>query len=267
MTTQWVCQAFCTTDDAFGTDEGCQLDRAQNLQLLAATVDQASDILFQLSGGRVFGVCTRTVRPVSDGHCGPMSPLDWAVFPVSSSPFSWSWRTSGYESDRFGGLRTVPLAGPNTTVTQVKVDGAVLATSAYDLLDGNNLARIDGSSWPTANDLTLADTAVGTWSITFTFGYVIDFITKAAAAELAADLALAYLGRANRMPAGVRGINVQGAIVDLGEVADGLRAGNEELPAVSRFLGVYGNPNDGSRRTTAVWSPELDQGWNLVTRS
>lgn len=81
------------------------------------------------------------------------------------------------------------LPEPVVSVDQVKVDGVVLAPTAYRLDDYRKLVRTDGSQWPLCNDLNLADTQVGTWSVQVTFGEPVPTLGQLAVGELATQLA------------------------------------------------------------------------------
>jgi len=77
------------------------------------------------------------------------------------------------------------------SITQVKVDGVVLDSSAYRLDNANLLVRIDGQRWPFCNDLSKNDTETGTWSVTAQFGEDVPTMGQIAVGELAAQLAKA----------------------------------------------------------------------------
>lgn len=91
------------------------------------------------------------------------------------------WRPDGWgcNSDRrcnCGGWPSIRLRSePVLEVSEVIVDGAVLAESAWVLgdPDGINvgrLFRVDGGTWPCCQDVALPVTAEGTLQITYTWG-------------------------------------------------------------------------------------------------
>jgi hypothetical protein len=55
--------------------------------------------------------------------------------------------------------------------------------------DWHKLIRLDGGQWPICNNLNLADTEVGTWSVTALFGEPVPVMGRAAVGELAAQFA------------------------------------------------------------------------------
>jgi hypothetical protein len=262
VTTQYACQAFVSLAELHASEAACAFDDTANDTLLSSAIDQASDMLYLLSGGRITGVCTKQVRPVGD-----YQSTAW----TSSWDGSWPWRGAdmndvGYPAGwlvRYGGVETIPLRGPNTTIVEVVVDGTILGAAEYGLLNGNLLFRVTGS-WPRCNNLLVTDTAVDTFSITYSFGRTADLITKMATIEVAVELANDSLGKQTHLPPGVTSANIQGAQVTLQDRSQALRDGTGQLPMLSRFLGVYA-PEMTAR--CGVYSPELRHGWNLVETS
>jgi hypothetical protein len=162
--------------------------------------------------------------------------------------------------ERFDGLDVIPLRGPRTEVLEVVIDGVVLNPSEYGLLDNEYLFRRSGS-WPSSNSLTKAPGSVGVFEVQFQFGHVPDFLSRQAAIELAIELTKHLGGLRSSLPPGVTSADIQGARVQLRDIADAIREGDGNMPRVTRFLSVYAP--DG-RTKSSVWSPELSHGWALV---
>ena len=255
MTTQFACQRFATAAEFFAEDVSCGFNVDDDTTMIESLLDQSSDILYHISGGRIHGICTSTVRPFSPypAHRG-----DW---------MNWSWPghdfgpyTATHENYN-GDLATVPLRGPNTDVVTVYIDGVVLNPSEYGLLDNYKLFRKGGLTWPTSNDLTKDLSQVGTWGITFRFGRTPDYVTKQAVIEMASELGAPLKGRESNLPAGVTSANIQGASITVQDRAEALRDGDQQIPAISRFVGLYA---PSGRGVSGVWSPELRHGLVLV---
>lgn len=247
MTLTAACAAFATPAEFFASNCECSLDAddADHVALVEECLDQASDTLALATVQEVAGRCTARVRPVwlRAGH-------------EVRSRFD----TFGSER-RYGGACVIPLRGPATTVLDVTIDGATIDPTTYKLIDGHYLLRKTGS-WPTCNDLRLDATEAGTWTITYEWGNPIVFLARQASLELACELVKFSLGRPNRLPRGVTSANVQGVGVTARTLSETLRDAEEPIPAVARFLSVYAP--DGAGITSAIWSPELEDDWNLV---
>lgn len=251
MTLLWSCEAFAGPLDVINAPGGCPFDPvADDIQ---AWIDMASDIMFQLTGGRVHGECTAIVYPMTDHNC-------FDVYGIRRSSSYWTdgWlggtiiHTGPELADRFGGRRPVRLAGPNTTVIDVVIDGVTLAASEYILVNGVYLIRRAGS-WPTLNDITQVS-GTGTWTIHYTWGDPISLLMRDACVELAIDLAKASgVGAASGFGAGVVAANVQGVQLTIEELVQQYSDGRQNVPTLDRFVGIYGRGP-----TPDVYSPELD---------
>lgn len=246
----WACSPFIEPEDMLNADCACLFDDGDGVQ---AWIDMASDVLCHLSAGWMTGLCERTVRPVArlteHGGClpdtiGPWGPDPWSTSPWSLGPYQWG--------------PPLILRGPSTNVTQVKVDGVVLDPSEYVLVDDNRLVRTSGH-WPTHNDVRLADTEAGTWSVSLSWGQV-DLITRQAAIEMTCELAKADgVGESLVFAPGVVAANVQGASVAIEDIAQAVMEGRELLPKTARFISVHGGRGD----VGGIFTPETE-GYRLV---
>lgn len=187
------------------------------VRALASTY--ASEILYGLTGRR-FGVCPVTVRPAE------------------------------------GGQVRLDLVGPVHEVTEVKIDGQVLAAAAYRVDDHRVLVRLDGDAWPAGQDLLLAEDAPGTFSVTYGLGEPVPEGGAIAAGWLAAEFAKAFTDdKTCRLPQRVRSVARQGVTIEAADpqayFAEG-RTGLYEVDLWLRQVNPYGN-HEASR----VFSPDV----------
>jgi hypothetical protein len=233
-----ACESFADVDAVLAREECTLTD--DDFDLIGDALDAASDIVYVLSNGRVTGMCTKTMRPVrrSGGWCTSFGPPD-----------PWF--------DTYG-VDCIPLADNLISVDSVKVDGLGLLPSEYGLLDNTVLFRKDASYWPRVNNLLLDDTEVGTFSVTYKFGNLPDWLAQAATVDVAIQL-LDDFGRGRGYLRGVRSANIQGASVQLEQQASALASAG--LPMLERFLNVHAPMGSV---TSGVWAPELENGWLLV---
>ncbi len=210
----------------------------------------ASDVLFELSGGQFPGLCTRTVRPCAR-RSGQSDPPDWRP--------GWGvcGCADGCECDPHWAVELG--AFPVVSVQAVKIDGVTLASSAYRVDDYRRLVRIgtvDGGNegWPSYQRLDLPDSAVGTWSVRFTWGRPAPAAGVRAAAVLACEMAMACdpdnVGNC-RLPKRVQTVVREGVTVVLQPAAFVDASGNTGLWEVDTFLAAY-NPAR-ARRPATVW--------------
>lgn len=257
MTTQFACQVFATSTEFFASKYAVDFDVLEDVAFVESLLDQASDVLSLISGGRIHGICQTTVRPFIPDR----APWTYAIDPQAWTTPLTVMSLGPDDTDWHSGFSTVPLRGPNTDVVQVIVDGVILNPSEYGLLDNSKLFRKVGT-WPSTNDMAKTLSKVGTWAIVYRFGASPDYITKQATLELAAELGFPERGRQSHLPPGVTSTSIQGVSLSLRDRADALREADEQLPAVLRFLGVY--CPTGIRAPSGVWSPELTHGYKLI---
>jgi hypothetical protein len=172
----------------------CNLTPA--MQAVTGTaVAAASDVLFALSGRRL-GICTLTVRPCRSSCFGDGWPFNqWWQLGMWPRPFFYQgvWYnltcgscTNGCSCNY---VSEALLPAPVSSIDQVKVDGVVLDPSQYRVDEWRKLVRLGGQMWPLCNDLTKADTEVGTWSVTVKFGVEVSTLGNLALGELASQFA------------------------------------------------------------------------------
>lgn len=227
-------------------------------------ISWATFILDALTG-RQFAQCPITVRP-----CGPACGLfqGYQTFPVTAPapgyPGTWMapfvangiWRNCVCN----GGCDCAPacridLGMPVASVTQVKVNGSVLATSAYELV-GQWLARTDGGEcWPSCQDPSVPDTEEGTFSVTFRPGRMLPIAGQIAAGMLAGEFIKACAGAACGLPAQIASLTRQGVDVEFVDPATVFSDGRTGIRDVDTFIHAV-NPG-GLTRRARVMSPDL----------
>lgn len=225
--------------------------------LTGYAVSAATRILWSLSGRR-FGLCTVTLRPCAEDCRTGGAPFlgSWAWQP-SWTPVPWGFYGTPYCSGGCSGtcscthLSEVRLPSPVDSITSVRVDGSVLDPSAYRLDDNRLLVRTDGARWPRCNDLRLADTEPGTWSVTARFGEDVPDAGRLAMGELVCEIAKAGTGVDCRLPAGVTQLVRQGVTIQYPDVGQLLKEGRTGLYLVDLFLASE-NPK-GLRQRARVY--------------
>lgn len=211
----------------------------------------ASGILYALSGRQYPGACTSTVRPHGGGYgcCHVATHLLSGCVTLDS----WTAATNGGACGD-GGLDLGLY--PVRSITQVKVDGQVVAPSAYRLDGKRWLVRLGATlHWPVDQRLDLPDTAVGTFSVTAAHGADPPDAGVSAASLLAAELSKSRSALPNSLPRRVTTIVRQGVTMAVADPQGYLREGLSGIWEIDLFLRAA-NPG---RQTTKplVWSPEL----------
>lgn len=232
---------------------------------LAPFAVSASQILYELSGLRFNGGCDRTERPCAIGcGCWMNGPIITTPYGASSIPLTWGWWTGRWgwgwggcdEPCGCGYLSEILLNYPVGEVTEVKVDGIVVAPASYRVDDYRWLVRTDGTPWPACQNLALPSSQVGTFEVTYTFGVAPPAAGKQAAIQLACQL---YSNCANltcKIPDGAVRVTRQGVEYDRRMLKQWNQGGfwSSGLTAVDVFLNAY-NPGRLTR-PAGVWSPD-----------
>lgn len=234
-------------------------------------VEAATAVMWALTG-RQFGTCQVTLRPCrADCYDAPW-PSGWSEWPGSGSwprpaliGGQWFNLTCGAcpGSCSCTALSEVLLPAPVLTVDVVRVDGSPLVTSAYRLDDARRLVRLDGGVWPYCNDLLLADTEVGTWSVTATYGQVVPVLGQLAVGELACEFVRAIGGEACRLPRNVQTLVRQGVTINFPDVLEMLKEGFVGLYLGDMFIATY-NPG-GLRRRAKTYNVDVPRHRRVAT--
>lgn len=226
----------------------------------------ASEVLWSLTGQR-FGFTTVKLRPCRDYAMDTPYPDGWQSWPGTQPPadvtgagyYGYYWFAAGCAACTGGcscaSLSEVKLPAPIHAVTEVKVDGAVLATTAYHVDNGRLLVRTDGSTWPTSNNLALADTQVGTWSVTAQYGETVPTSAAIAVGELACEFIKGLSGQDCRLPRSVTQLARQGVTMSMPDMSTMFEKGLTGLFFADMFIKTW-NPK-GLRARARTYS--IDQ--------
>jgi hypothetical protein len=154
-----------------------------------------------------YGLCSMTLRPCRQ-ECFPAWPWIPSTGWYDVSGMSWPYPAPALVGGKWfniacglcssgcscSSISEVALPYPVANVTEVKVDGVVLPTTAYRVDDWRMLVRLDGQDWPRCNDLNLADTEDGTWSVTAQYGKAVPHLGRMAAGQLATEIVKRCVG-------------------------------------------------------------------------
>lgn len=212
----------------------------------------ATDTIWALSG-RQYGLITITLRPARWFPRETSFPDAWLAMPGAMLP---PLGATSYGGGWWGwpgfcmGSTEAHLPAPVKSITQVKVDGAILPTTSYRVDDNRILVRIDGGTWPSYNDLRFADTAVGTWSVTAQYGQSVPDGAELAVGELACEYLRAINGEDCRLPRNISSIARQGVTITMPDPVQTFKDGLTGLRLVDQFVMTW-NPNRLKRRAKA----------------
>jgi hypothetical protein len=241
-----------------------------------AAMDIATSILDRLTAG-MFRQCTTIVRPCRRPDPQPRLGLRGYGYPATMWP-GQGWPGSGWPGWGAGGyddaaVSVVPyMCGlgecgchpvpeilldpmPVTAVIAVKVDGTVLDPLAYRVDNWQRLVRVDGQRWPRCQNLTLPDSEVGTWSVTYIYGQPLPADGKLAVTQLAVEISKLCVGDDCVLSDRVVHLVREGVQIEL-DSYEAIREGSTGLPMVDRFI-AWVNPK-GVRSLPVAVSPDTE---------
>jgi hypothetical protein len=229
----------------------------------------ASQILFALSGRRI-GPCPVTVRPCRRA-CLESSPFVSLQAGAGIGPWipyigaDGAWRNAsvcGCQSDcSCGELCEVWLEGPVYDVTEVSIDGQVLAPEQYRVDAPGRLVRVGGGCWPSCQDMAAPPGEPDTFVVKYRVGLPVDEAAVAAVSELTCHLLKGCGGngscgcRANR---NLTRLSRQGVDMDFGDPMTFYQDGRTGLQLVDLWLNVV-NPYRMAS-PSRVYSPDFRPG-------
>jgi len=204
--------------------------------VVSDAVNEANLIIWKMSGGRVYGLQSATVRPMlgSSGGCGDPP--------------------------------AVVLQDPVHRVLWVMLDGALLEPSAWRLMDRSKLVRVDGRQWPTSQNLTRVLSETDTFAVRYEFGRPVDAVTKRAAIDTAVELVkLASPDQnARRLPPNVTSTRASGVSLTMQDRNQLVRELGSYLESVNRFMALH---NPMAEPPTFVYSPETSPRLHALDRN
>jgi hypothetical protein len=225
----------------------------------------ATEVLWSLTGQR-FGFTSVKLRPWHNDASDTPFPDGWLSWPGTQVPPLGAGGAGAYYglSDFFGfafgtgcGMfQEIRLPAPVHAITEVRIDGVVLTPTAYRLDNSRILVRVDGSTWPSANNFSKADTQSGTWSITAQYGESVPTGAAIAIGELACEFVRGLNGSDCRLPRGVTQLARQGVTISMPTINDQFKDGLTGLYFVDMFIRTW-NPK-GLRSRAQAYS--IDRG-------
>lgn len=224
----------------------------------STALDMATEVLYALTA-RQFGLCTVTLRPCRR-ECYSSSwwqGSGWSPYTTALTPHAGQyWLGMSCGSCGTGcscaSLSEVALPGPVYDVIEARVDGVLLTKNVDYRLDNNRLLVRLGAEWPTCNDLNLADTELGTWSVTAQQGQPVPMLGRSALGELAIEfMKMLLCDDACMLPKPVQSLSRQGVNITFLDPNEVFASGRIGLYMSDLFIQTY-NPN-GRRSRAKVY--------------
>jgi hypothetical protein len=231
------CSPYVAADDF----DIAKLCGATDPEVVTELLGYASSVMYVLTARQFPGACTSTVRPCRDTDC-------------------WCWCPCGCNCMTDAVILPVNTLG----VIEVRIDGKPLLDTEWALIDGDHLVRTDGRSWPSRQNVAIADDQPGTFAIDLRHGSGVPPVLRRATVELVNELWLSWTGDpACRLPASTTSVSRQGLSFSTQNTVDQVREAGPSLPGIALAMALYNPTNE--RLPSDVLNPET--GWTLHTTS
>ncbi len=200
--------------------------------------------------GRRYGVCTNIVRPCgNDRRCGDCGSFNWVNGWMYPFILDGLWRNCACDCACDCKPRCqIKLAGWVDNVTEVLIDGVILAGSAWRVDDNQWLVRTDGECWPRCQDYNDDVPAAGTMQVTYGRGEPVPPDILDITALLACEFAKACNGLAGcRLPGRMQSLSRQGVTVTNIDIDKMLAKGLTGIPDIDMVI-IADNPYSRKKR-------------------
>lgn len=209
---------------------------------------------------RQYGQCTVVVQPchksalLREYQTYPVSHPDYGSAYVQSGIWRNSCTGSDQEADCCSGCE-VDLEGPTSTagITEITINGAILAPASYIVQNGNILVRTDGECWPTC--VNYSQQTPPAFEVEYLKGTPIPLHVQKATERLACEFAKACAGSGCALPRRLRSLTRQGVEVSVEELSTKPGEIRTGIPEVDMIIALE-NPHGRSQRSI-VLTPDI----------
>lgn len=222
--------------------------------------------------GRRYGLCEVTVRPCAEDCLQASTWQGWSGAPAGyyGGPYGgWfpyltrggSWRNGSFcdgcgSKQRCGceNISTIVLPGPVNEIVSVYISGVLVDPTVYRL-DNLGLSRIDGTEWPSCQDMSVGPLADGAFTVTYLQGEPLPVGGQLALGALACEMAKqACNDKSCRLPKNATTVTREGVTISLPNTTELLKSGQSGIWEVDRWLASVQYSN---RAAYSVVSPDV----------
>lgn len=220
------------------TDECCPGWSTLDADVQARSIRLATKVIWAATGRR-YGVCETIIRPCgTDRRCSSCG--SWDFFGGWMRPFLLDglWRNClcGCECTCAPHCQ-VTLPGWVNTVTEVTVDGVIIASSSWRVDNHKWLVRTDGDCWPDCQDYNVDPPAAGSFQVKYGIGEEVPLDILDITAVLACEFAKACAAdKSCRLPGRLQTLTRQGVTASMVSIDDMLKRGLTGLPDVDMVI-------------------------------
>ena len=236
----WITLADLTDEDY--SDVLCPLPESVNDVAAQAGIDIATAVLYEMTGRRWSGVEVSVVRPSAEDTSTDVVVPGWVE----------GWGKFDGSTESCTPTHKLDLGYfPVISVDSVRINGAVVSASTYQLQEQRYLVRTDGNDWPCTQNWLLPVTDPNTFAVTITHGIEPPEAGKLACAVYAAELAKSFCNLDCALPQRTQYMTRQGVSTILMDPLNVIERGMIGLPTVDAWIRAV-NPHKRRKRAMMV---------------
>lgn len=188
---------------------------------------------------RAFGESSLRTAVASGGYTAALGRINIGMFNPYITGGQWVNACGCRRSCECTTAAEVHLPGPVARIVNVTVDGVILPSSAYKVISGTRLLRLDGEKWPLCQDLGEND---DDFSVTYYRGSAPNAMVRFAAGVLANEFLLGFEHSDEcRLPDNLTSLNRSGESYNF-QPSD-FPGGKTGILEVDRVIDIY-NPHN-----------------------
>lgn len=211
--------------------------------------------------GQVFGVCEVVIRPCQSGCAsaarwretfwgrgpypwqGDIDGGSWVPLLIGGQWYNMGCGCAGTCSCAEEGPNALRLPGPIVAITSVKIDGAIVDPSEYQVLYNRLLVRNDGTPWPSCQNLLADSSQENTFEVTYQRGIEVPIGGQISAGVLACELAKAACNDSScQLPKRIQTLTRQGVTVGFSDDFSGLDEGKTGIWLIDSWTASVKTP-------------------------
>lgn len=223
-------------------EDCCEGFAALPADVQARAIRLATYVMWAATGRR-YGICDVIIRPCgNDRRCGTCGSWEFRGGWMAPYILDGLWRNCGCPCpcDCTPHCQ-ITLPAPVEEVTEVLIDGVVLAAGSWRVDNNQYLVRTDGECWPSCQDMNVDPPAADTLQVKYGRGEPIPAAILDAAAVLACEFGKLCSGAACRLPGRLQTLTRQGVTVSMADIDMILRRGLTGIAEVDLII-VQDNP-------------------------
>lgn len=253
--------------DVTVSDDCCPSWSTLDPDVQVRSIRLATKVIWAATGRR-YGICDAVIRPCgNDRRCGSCGSFDFFGGWMRPLLLDGLWRNClcGCPCDCAPHCQ-IRLPGWVENVTQVMVDGVIIAPSSWRVDNHTWLVRTDGDCWPNCQDYNVDSPADGTMTVSYGVGQPVPDDILDITAVLACEFAKACAAdKGCRLPGRLQTLTRQGVTVSNVDIDTVLKFGLTGITEIDMVI-MADNPY-GLKQKNFLYSYDTAPRYRVTTQA